>query len=395
MQLGTTPHRFPRRRFRGLPALVALVLLWSLHPSWADGGAPMASRGAWALEVFVTDSCPHCANAKAALPSLAESYPDLAIEIRSLDRDPRAFSDLERYSRTAGIWPPGVPTFVLNGAVSVGFGGPQATAELIAFVERGLAGEGGAEMNPGGVVDSALFGTLSVEQLGLPLFTLALGLLDGVNPCAMWVLLFLLSMLVHLGDRSRMALIAGVFVLVSALVYYAFMAAWLNLFLAIGLSGPVRVGLGVVALFMGLVNIKDYVAFGRGLSLSIPEAAKTGLYGRVRSVIQARSLLLALASVTALAIVVNFVEVLCTAGLPALYTATLIQQGLPTATYYGYLGLYILAYMADDALMVAVAVTALQSRKLSEKSGRLLKLLSGCTMLVLGLVMLVAPELLL
>jgi hypothetical protein len=111
----------------------------------------------------------------------------------------------------------------------------------------------------------------------LPLFTLALGLLDGFNPCAMWVLLFLLSLLVRLRDRKRMALIAGTFVLVSGAVYYAFMAAWLNVFLAVGLSKVVRVLLGTTAVLIGLINVKDFVAWGRGPSLSIPDAAKPGL----------------------------------------------------------------------------------------------------------------------
>src|SRR5690606_32170116 len=142
----------------------------------------------------------------------------------------------------------------------------------------------------------------------------------------------------------------------------------LNLFMVIGLSVAVRTVLALVALLIGAINVKDYIALGRGFSLSIPHGAKAGLYARVRGVIQARSLPLALASVTALAVVVNFFEVLCTAGLPALYTAVLTQQGLPTTEYYLYLGLYILAYMADDGLMVAIAVTALGSRKLSENA---------------------------
>jgi hypothetical protein len=224
------------------------------------------------------------------------------------------------------------------------------------------------------------------------LFTLALGLLDGFNPCAMWVLLFLLSLLVRLRDRRRMALIAGTFVLVSGAVYYAFMAAWLNVFLAVGLTTSVRVVLAVLALVIGALNVKDFFAWGRGPSLSIPQAAKPGLYARARAVLQARALSASLAAVAALAVVVNVVELLCTAGLPAVYTAVLAQQGLGPAAHYGYLGLYIAAYMADDALMVATAVLALGSRKLTEDAGRWLKLLSGGVMLALAGVMLLRPQ---
>jgi threonine/homoserine/homoserine lactone efflux protein len=128
------------------------------------------------------------------------------------------------------------------------------------------------------------------------------------------------------------------------------------------------------------------------VSLSIPDAAKPGLYARVRSILQAKSLLPALLSVAALAVAVNLIEVLCTAGLPAIYTAVLAKHDLSPLAHYGYLALYILGYMADDTLMVGTAVVALSSRKLSEKAGRWLKLLSGAVMLGLGLVMLLHPE---
>jgi hypothetical protein len=241
-------------------------------------------------------------------------------------------------------------------------------------------------------VETTLFGTLSAPRLGLPLFTLALGLLDGFNPCAMWVLLFLLSMLVHLGDRRRMALIAGTFVLVSGAVYFAFMAAWLNVFLFVGMSRQLRWGLGAVAVAIGLVNLKDFFAWGRGFSLSIPASAKPGLYARVRAIIHADAMSASLLAVAVLAVAVNLIELLCTAGLPAIYTAVLTQQHLSASTHYAYLGLYILGYIADDSLMVSMAVMALGSRKLSERGGRWLKLLSGVVMLALGALLILRPQ---
>ncbi len=279
-----------------------------------------------------------------------------------------------------------MPTFSLAGRVLVGFGSAADSGPaLLAWIDQ-------AATPPPDQVKSRLFGTLTASQLGLPLFTLALGLLDGFNPCAMWVLLFLLSLLVRLQDRRRMALVAGTFVLVSGAVYYAFMAAWLNIFLAVGLSTPVRWGLAGVALLVGAVNVKDFWAWGRGFSFSIPESAKPGIYARVRAVLGAQALPGSLLAVAVLAVVVNFVELLCTAGLPALYTAVLTQQGVGTAAHYAYLGLYILGYLADDTLMVTLAVLALSHRKLTEDTGRWLKLLSGLVMLVLGLVLLLRPD---
>lgn len=337
------------------------------------------------LTVYVRTGCPHCADAKIFLAELQQQRPDLQIIYRPVDTDPAAREELFSIARAHNLWPPGVPTFVIDDRVQVGFADAQKSGpELIAFIEQ--------RSTFSTTVKNSLLGTLDVQQLGLPLFTLALGLLDGFNPCATWVLLFLLSLLVRLKDRARIALVAGTFVLVSGAVYYAFMAAWLNVFLVMGMSSPLRIGLAILALLMGLINVKDFVAFRQGISLSIPESAKPGLYARMRKVMNAEALTASLLAVATLAVVVNFVELLCTAGLPAIYTAVLTQQGVGTLGHYGYLGLYILAYMADDALMVAIAVFALGSNKMTETTGRWLKLLSGSVMLVLGVVMLLRPD---
>lgn len=360
-----------------MAALVfGLALAFSL--ARAESGASAT------LEVFVRDGCPHCSAAKDALPDIAATRAWLVIVYRPVDTDVEARDALLAHSAAAGLWPPGVPTFVLDGRVRSGFeAGAAGSRELAAWIDA---------MGAPTVPAPPRVGWVDLQTLGLPLFTVALGLIDGFNPCAMWVLLFLLSILVHLRDRRRMLLIAGCFVLISGLVYYAFMAAWLNLFLAVGMSTAVRVTLAIVALAIAVINLKEFV-LGRGkLTVSIPDSAKPGLYARVRRVVQARSLPIALAGVAVLALMVNLVELLCTAGLPALYTAVLSQQALTPSAHYAYLGLYILAYMADDALMVGIAVAALGSRKLDEAAGRRLKLISGLVMLGLALIMLFRPQ---
>jgi glutaredoxin len=240
-------------------------------------------------------------------------------------------------------------------------------------------------------MDLPVFGKVSTEHVGLPLFTLAVGLVDGFNPCAMWVLLFLLSILVNLKDRRKILAVAGTFVLISGMAYFAFMAAWLNVFLFVGYLRPAQILLGTMAVFVGGIHIKDFFAHGRGLSFSIPESAKPGIYSRVRRIVTAEHLWGAIIGAAALAVLVNIIELLCTAGLPALYTQILTLQELPTWQNYAYLGLYNLAYMFDDILMVAVVVITLGRRKLQEQHGRWLKLISGVVIALLGVVLLFKP----
>jgi glutaredoxin/cytochrome c biogenesis protein CcdA len=305
------------------------------------------------LDVFVRDGCPHCTEAKKFLPNLEKQYPQLQIVVHSIDQNHSARKELTEHSKKAGVWPPGVPTFIFAGRVHVGFKSAEQTgAKLIALINETVTSQIDSSTQLTQTtqtgIESEVFGNITVDRFGLPLFTFAIGLLDGFNPCAMWVLLFLLSLLVHLHDRKKMVIIAGTFVLISGLIYYVFIAAWLNLFMFIGTSITLMRILGGAALLIASINIKEFFSDKATFSLAIPETAKPGLYSRMRKIINAHSLRLSVLGVIVLAILVNFIELLCTAGFPALYIGILTQQELSTPMYYGYIGLYIIGYILDD-----------------------------------------------
>ncbi len=368
----------------GLILCLFVLLVLSGTTLQAAGTAPD-------IDVFVRTGCPHCEAAKIFLDELRREQPSLHIALHDIAEDLAPRQRLITLVQERGITTVGVPTFLIGTELIIGFQSSETTgAEIRAKLDRKVLG---ATVNPSvESIETRWLGRLRVHDLGLPLFTVLIGLLDGFNPCAMWVLLFLLSLLVNLQDRRKMALIAGTFVAVSGLFYFAFMAAWLNMFLLIGLSRAVQMGLGGIALFMGAVNVKDFFALHRGISLSIPESAKPGLYARIRRILQAEHLIGAVAGVILLACLVNTIELLCTAGFPAVYTQILTMQQLPTWQYYGYLGLYNLAYILDDSLMVTIAVVTLSRRKLQEGAGRWLKLAGGVVMFSLGIVLILKPE---
>jgi glutaredoxin len=362
-------------------------LLWSPLLYATESGLPEGVRQTClTLDVFVRQDCPHCSEAKRYLLELQRRHPALTITFHDILQDTAARQRFLALSAQNSVTRPGVPAFFQCGDFTVGFS-PEGDS-----VDRIEAYITGAEVVTEVTEITTPFGDLSVHALGLPFFTIALGLVDGFNPCAMWVLLFLLSILVNIRDRQRVLLIAGTFVLVSGLVYFAFMAAWLNLFLLIGVARWLQIALGLVAVTMGVVHLKDFIAPGRGLSLSIPGTAKPSLYARTRDVMHARNLGAALAAIIVLAMMVNVVELLCTAGLPALYTQILSQSDLSTTQHYGYLALYNLAYIFDDSVMVAIAVVTLGKHKLQQGEGRWLKLVSGIVVIVLGLLLLLEPD---
>jgi glutaredoxin len=343
------------------------------------------------LEIFVRTGCPHCEAAKNFLKELQREHPSLRIAVYDIAQDAAARQRLSALTAERGLATIGVPTFLIGTELIVGFLSNDTTGVSIRtkLDQRSHENQDSPEIEG---IRTRWFGALHVTDVGLPLFTVIIGLIDGLNPCSMWVLLFMLSLLANLSNRMKMLLIAGTFVAVEGLAYFAFMAAWLNLFLFIGLSRLVELGLGTIGAVAGVINIKDFWAFRRGVSLGIPEAAKPGLYARIRHILQAESIVAALAGTVVLAVLVQAVELLCTAGLPALYTRILTLQHLDRWIYYGYLVLYNIAYMLDDLLVLAVGIVTMTHYKLQEREGRWLKLASGLVMLALGTFLIMKPD---
>jgi uncharacterized membrane protein HdeD (DUF308 family) len=237
-----------------------------------------------------------------------------------------------------------------------------------------------------------VLGEVDPHHFSLPLLTIAIAALDAFNPCAFFVLLFLLSLLVHQKSRKRMLAIGGSFVFFSGLMYFAFMAAWLNLFQLLGNLTWVTLGAGALTVFVGIVNVKDFFAFEQGPTLSIPESHKPDVYRRARAILGADNLPAMVVATVFLALAANFYELLCTAGFPMVYTRLLTLSELPPVGRYFYLALYNLIYVVPLALIVLAFVRTMGARKLTQREGRLLKLLSGVMMLELGVLLLAAPE---
>jgi glutaredoxin len=385
-----------------LAALMALAALAAPPARAAEPADPNR------IELFVREGCPHCGEAEAFMARLGRERPELVITIRDVQKEPAAMARLQELVRASGAGVARVPAAWVNGQLILGYSKEASTDRLIRAALAGsrvahgevsdassCEAEDSLSCGPGGATPAddafsvTLLGrTLTLEDIGLPLFSVTLGLLDGFNPCSMWVLLLMISLLAPLADRKRMLAIAGTFVLVQGIAYFAMMAAWLNLFLFIGLSRISQIAIAAIAIAAGLINLKDVLAFGRGITLSIPEAAKPKIYSRMRGILHAPTYTAAIAGAIVLALLVQVVEFMCTSGFPALFTRILTLRELDTAAYYGYLLLYNAAYMLDDMVVLGIGVTLLSRHRLQEKEGRLLKLVAGVVMIGLGIYLL-------
>ena len=230
--------------------------------------------------------------------------------------------------------------------------------------------------------------------MSLSMFTIIIGLLDGFNPCSMWVLLFLLTLLVYSGSRKRMLFVGGLFILTSGIGYFVFMAAWFNFFKLTGFFSYMKVFVGIAAIIFGLVNIKEMFFFKKWFSFSIAEKHKSRLFSKMRYLVHEASIPAIIIGIVSLALTVNFVELLCTAGFPAIYSKVLAMNNLGMVQNYLYMLLYIIMYELDDLIVLGVVLWFFKSRKLSQKEGKWMKFIAGILMLILGLILILNPSLL-
>lgn len=357
------------------------------------------------VTLFWGKGCPHCEEEKVFLQELKKKHPALVVKEYEVWKNRENAAFYKRVLEAARIRQTGVPGTVVGSSVYLGFNKRNASAieRAVADCERtgcndGIAAIAGASPaaseKPMEPLALPVFGAVDPAKVSLPVFTIVLAGLDSFNPCAFFVLLFLLSLMIHARSRAKMFLIGGIFVLFSGMIYFLFMAAWLTVFMIIGAISAITLAGGIVALIVGGINIKDFFLFKRGVSLAIPESAKPKLFERMRRLLAAPTLPVMIGGTVVLAIAANAYELLCTAGFPMVYTRVLTLQKLSTSQYYQYLVLYNIVYVTPLALIVAVITVTLGARKLSEWQGRQLKLLSGLMMTALGVLLIVNPALL-
>jgi thiol-disulfide isomerase/thioredoxin len=358
------------------------------------------------LYFYWSTRCAHCKRALPFVEFIDQAYPWVKLKSFQLVGDKENVRQFQAMAKTMGQEARSVPTFVFCNTMMTGFDVNETPNQLIEGLKhchdylkehRDLQGyaplygtSSGATLD----VELPVFGKIYPDEHGLVFITMAIAAVDAFNPCAFFVLLFLLSMMLHLGSRRRMILVGVIFVSFSGLIYFLFMSAWLNLFRMIGQLEVITTVAALIAMTIGLINMKDFFWFKKGMSLSIPEQARPGLYQRTRNLLQNKSIYALIGATIGLSFFANLYELLCTAGFPMVYTRVLTLNNLETHQYYLYLGLYNLIYVLPLMVIVLVFIGSLGGRKLQQQEGRSLKLISGMMMFALGVLLLVAPGLL-
>ncbi len=372
-----------------------LVILWlvlaALPASLAPARAAAPDTNGPVLHVFWSLTCPVCIRQKPWIDGLEERFPGLRVELMELSGSDRYHTRFDTMAAERGIRAEFVPTLMLGKRAWVG-DTPRLRAEIEAAVEAALSGTETA-------TDSALrlpvLGPVDPSAAPLAGVTVLIAFVDGFNPCSLWVLTLLLGMVIASGSRRRVAVVGVSFLLTTALIYGAFIAGLFSV-MAWAFALPwVRWAVALFALGFGLVSIKDYLWYGRGISFSIPEGQKPGIYARIRRLRQEDLGTPALMAATvAMAAGIALVELPCTAGFPVVWSGILAERGVTTgAGFWGLLALYVLIYLGVELTIFALAITGMSLGRMGERHGRALKLIGGVVMVALAGALALRPEL--
>jgi len=361
------------------------------------------------LTIFYGDGCPHCHKEQLFLDQLKKEIPQLKVRELEVWGNQENAKLMSEVSQRLKIKNSGVPLTIIGDEVLVGYLNDETSGARIRSIVNAhlvlgcsdLVGEMLSEEstdpdscttpNRPEEITLPFVGSIDIKNWSLPLLTIVIGILDGFNPCAMWVLFFLISLLLGMTDRKKMWLLGGAFILTSGLIYFMFLSAWLNLFLFLGFIIYIRYGIGLVAIGSGIYHLREYLVNRSGACKVTNEEQKTKIMNRIRKVMQQEFFVMALVGIIGVAVAVNMIELVCSAGLPAIYTQILSLADLSTPVYYLYLMLYILFYMLDDLLIFIIAMTTLQLTGISSKYTRYSNLVGGVVILIIGILLIFKP----
>jgi len=374
--------------------IISLIILGIVIGFTSQGTA--GTGEGFELHFFYLTGCPHCEEQRPFNEKLAEKYPSIQI-IEHDAATPQGRALLSEMLAKLGIeeepeFPITIITISENqGWVSGGWESEETTGKQIEkALQQCLAGNcpppTGEE--PRDTIVLPLIGEIVLSDYSLPALAVILGLVDGFNPCAMWVLVYLISLVATLRDRKRIWLICGSFVLASGILYFLFMTVWLNAFLFIGYSRAVTTVVGLVALGGGALQIREVIETKGAIVCEVTdEESRKKTMTKVQKIVSSPLTWGILGGIIALAFAVNAVEFLCSAAIPAVFTRVLSLSNLSTFQYYAYILLYDVFFMLDDTIIFGTAAFALTS-SLGDRYAKYSRPIGATILIILGILLL-------
>lgn len=390
------------------------VLLWA-----GCGFLPVvqADTAKVPVEVFSRESCGHCREEREFLLELSLRRDDFTVRFHDIDESVHrahwlTLTELEDLPKVT-------PITLVGNTIIQGFDSAQTTGARIEglidqsvgqdtmnFEEFIAAGGSASIESVGGTcqLDSTesdcgtdpllltvpFFGVVNLESYSLPVLSLSLGLVDGFNPCAMWVLITFLVVLLNSGSRRRMWEIAGIFILSEALMYYLILNVWLTTWDFVGLDNLITPLVGLLAIGGGVFFLWEWRTNSGTCHITNPEG-RSRTVKKIHALAAAEMTLAVALSIIGLALSVNIIEFACSVGIPQAFTKILDLNFLGFWPKQFYMLLYTLAYMFDDLVVFGIALYSFEQLGLTSKYTRLSHLIGGLLMLILGAILILEP----
>lgn len=390
--------------------IAALALLFSLGGAPTQASAEAEPQDSVVLTIYEREGCAKCAELNDWLTDFLQDYPQVQVQhLEIAEHSDQMSADGTRL----GFNPGSSPTTILENRVWIGYT-TQIADDIARNIRLAVAGDPVAEgvygvpgagtcdddlllcspgEEPGITITVPGLGEVDLSANSLVVSTLIIGFVDGVNPCSLWVISVLLTIVIRTGSRRRVLAIGSTFLLVTAGMYALYMVGIYSALTVVGFIGAIQLVVALIAGIFGVVSVKDYFAIKQGISFTISDSAKPGLYKRMREAAGKKALLPALGATVLLAVLVSLLETPCTAGFPVIWTGMLQANGVAPVEAVGLFILYMIPFLLDEFVVFGLAVYTMKAAKLNKKHAELLKLFGGVTMLALAAAIVINPAL--
>ena len=349
---------------------------------------------------FHQETCPHCKKENIFLDELQGKYKDDVIIKRYEVSKSQINSDyLVKAKEKMNVDVSGVPFTVMGDKVYIGYTdtiGSSIEKNLKTYIDALKNGNKKEENQKEEQDDKIIkiFGKeMNLSKVSLPIVAIVLGFIDGFNPCAMWVLLFLINMLFNMKDRKKMWLLGFTFLFTSAFVYFLAMLG-ISIVLSFTQTIWIRRIIALVAIIGGIVNLKSFIETPKDGCTVVDEKKRKNYFSRIKKFTTEKNLFLALIGVVLLAGSVNLVELACSAGWPMIFTTILDLNNVSLLTKIIYMIIYILFYLIDDLVVFVLAMITLKVTGVTTKYNKFNHLVGGIIMIIIGLLLIFKPEIL-
>ena len=380
------------------------------------------------LYLFYGNGCPHCKSEEEFLNEYLEGKDNIKLYIYEVWYNKKNSKLMKEVSEELGVDIIGIPYLIIGENVMQGFMENSTEKEIKEYINYCLNNDytDKAGMVIGVAKDSKdnndntsdnddassgdnkgntfndenkkwevpILGEITAKDVSLPVLAIVIGLVDGFNPCAMWILLFLISMLIGTKDKKKMWILGFVFIGTSGLIYFLFMISWLNLAMFMNQITTIKFIISAFALAFGIINVIRYFKLRKepvGCDVTNPKMRKK-ITTRIKNSVLNNKFIISILGIMILAALVNIVELLCSLGLPVVFTEILSINNLSKGAYIAYLLVYVLFFLIDDIIVFIIAMKTLKISVISNKYGKYSHLIGGVIMIIIAILMIFKPE---